>query len=364
MIAAFVELISALIVLVTLPFSLFISSCRLGVKGTFIVISTLAELLTAAIFLHVHIFWRLVVWTGALLTLPARLLNALQRNRMMEMHLLEMQDVLETILWEKKQLKERLKTAIKDRRMMEVMLAQLEEEHDQALLKIESLESELQGIKNEKNQLKDAQEKLLWSSKDSADTVSSQSAIDADKFAITHEVYTWKPSGRGSDLALHSLLQKNIHEDESKVKPAMQHFVKDGSKSSPTAISYKPVRISKHSSVDEVLDHRRNVAFSQSLFSAILSLLVGMVIWKAEDPCMPLVIALFSVVGVSLKSVVHFFSSIKNKPASDAVALLSFSWFILGTLTYPTLPKAIRMFGSAVYKLLISSHLAKLLCFS
>lgn len=61
----------------------------------------------------------------------------------MEMHLLEMQDVLETILWEKKQLKERLKTAIKDRRMMEVMLAQLEEEHDQALLKIESLESEV-----------------------------------------------------------------------------------------------------------------------------------------------------------------------------------------------------------------------------
>lgn len=61
----------------------------------------------------------------------------------MEMHLQEMQDVLETIIWEKKQLKERLKTAIKDRRMMEVMLAELEEEHDQAIMKIESLESEV-----------------------------------------------------------------------------------------------------------------------------------------------------------------------------------------------------------------------------
>lgn len=61
----------------------------------------------------------------------------------MEMHLQEMQDVLETILLEKKQLKERLKTAIKDRRMMEVMLAELEEEHDQAIVKIESLESEV-----------------------------------------------------------------------------------------------------------------------------------------------------------------------------------------------------------------------------
>lgn len=360
--AAFVELVSAVMILVTLPFSLFMSSCRLGVKCTFIVISTLAELSAAAIFLHVHIFWRLLVWTGALLSLPRRLLNALQRNRLMEMHLQEMQDVVETILWEKKQLKERLKTAIKDRRMMEVMLAELEEEHDQAIGKIESLESKLQGMKNEKNQLKEVQEKSLWSSRDLADTVSGQSAIDADKFAITHEVYTWKPSGHVSELALQSLLQKEIQEDESKVKPAMQHFVKDGTKSSPTVISYKSASISKHSNVDDILDHRREVAFSQSLFSAILSLLVGTVIWKAEDPCMPLVVALFSVVGVSLKSVVQFFSIIKNKPASDAVALLSFSWFILGTLTYPTLPKAVRMFGPAVFK--ISNHLVKSLGFS
>lgn len=81
-ISAFVELVSALIVLVTLPLSLFVSSCRLGVKCTLIVISTLVELLTAAIFLHVHIFWRLLVWTGALLSLPGRLLNALHRNRL------------------------------------------------------------------------------------------------------------------------------------------------------------------------------------------------------------------------------------------------------------------------------------------
>ncbi|WOG85723.1 hypothetical protein DCAR_0104915 [Daucus carota subsp. sativus] len=361
-ISAFVELVSALIVLVTLPLSLFVSSCRLGVKCTLIVISTLVELLTAAIFLHVHIFWRLLVWTGALLSLPGRLLNALHRNRLMEMHLQEMQDVLETILLEKKQLKERLKTAIKDRRMMEVMLAELEEEHDQAIVKIESLESELQGMKNEIDQLKEVKEKSLGSSRDLADTISNQSAIDADKFAIAHEVYTWKPSGHGSDLALHSLLQKDIREDDSKLKPAMQHFVKDKSKSSPTAIPYKSTSISKHSDVDEVLHRRREVALSQSLFSAILSLLVAMVIWKAEDPCMPLVVALFSVVGVSLKSVVHFFSTIENKPASDAVTLLSISWFLLGTLTYPTLPKAVRMYGPAVYK--ISNQLVKSLGFS
>ncbi|KAK1367690.1 Golgin subfamily A member like [Heracleum sosnowskyi] len=325
-------------------------------------LNTRFSILWTSIFLHVHIFWRLLVWTGALLSLPGRLLNALQRNRLMEMHLQEMQYVLETIIWEKKQLKERLKTANKDRRMMEVMLAELEEEHDQAIVKMESLESELQAIKNEKNQLKEVPEKSLRSSKDPAETASSQSAIDADKFAITHEVYTWKPGGHGSDLALRSLLQEDIREDESKVKAAVQHFVKDGSKSSPTIISYKSASISKHSNVDEILDHRRDVALSQSLFSAILSLLVGTVIWKAEDPCMPLVVALFSVVVVSLKSVIQFFSTIKNRPASDAVALLSFSWFILGTLTYPTLPKAIRMSGPTVYK--FSNHLVNLFGFS
>lgn len=219
---------------------------------------------------------------------------------------------------------------------------------------------QLQGIKNEKNQLKEVQEKSPWSSKGLPDSI--QSATDADKFAITHEVYTWNPSGDGSGLALPSLLQKDIREDESKVKPAVLHFVKDGSKTSPTVISYKPPSSSKHSNVDEILDHRRDVALSQSLFSAILSVLVGTVIWKAEDPCMPLVVALFSVVGVSLKSVVQFFSTIKNKPASDAVALLSFSWFILGTLTYPTLPKAVRMFGPAIFK--ISNQVVRSLGFS
>lgn len=230
---------------------------------------------------------------------------------------------------------------------------------------------QLQGIKNENNQLKEVQDKSLWSSKDLADTISRQSAIDADKFAITREVYTWKPSSHGSNLALQSLLQKDKNcEEESQVKPGMQqHYATSGSKSIPTLISYKPasvsrhsLSVSRHSNGGEILDHRRDVALSQSLFSAVLSLLVGLVIWKADDSCTPLVVALFSVVGVSLKSVVQFFSTIKNKPASDAVALLSFSWFILGTLTYPTLPIAARMLGPAAYK--ISNQLVKSLGFS
>eukprot|EP01018_Ginkgo_biloba_P004885 Gb_12231 [translate_table: standard] len=96
---------------------------------------------------------------------------------------------------------------------------------------------------------------------------------------------------------------------------------------------------------DEVISQWRGVALAQSTFSACLSLLVGMIAWEAQDPCIPLVIALFTVVGMSLKSVVQFFSRIENRPGSDAVALLSFNWFILGTLASPTLPNVARLMG-------------------
>ncbi|KAJ3689471.1 hypothetical protein LUZ61_018635 [Rhynchospora tenuis] len=84
---------------------------------------------------------------------------------------------------------------------------------------------------------------------------------------------------------------------------------------------------------------RRVEALYRSFFSSVLSLVVGMVVWEARNPCSPLVVALFTVVGMSLHSVVVFFSTIKNKPASDAIALLCLNCFILGTLSSPTLPR-------------------------
>jgi len=103
---------------------------------------------------------------------------------------------------------------------------------------------------------------------------------------------------------------------------------------------------------DAVLLQRREVALLQSLFSALLSLLVGLIIWAAEEPCMPLVMAHFTVVGLSLRSVVQFFSTIKNRPASNAVALLSFNWFILGALTYPALPRIAHILSPVIMTLL------------
>nr|XP_018684486.1 PREDICTED: uncharacterized protein LOC103991064 isoform X2 [Musa acuminata subsp. malaccensis] len=79
----------------------------------------------------------------------------------------------------------------------------------------------------------------------------------------------------------------------------------------------------------------------------------GMIIWEAEDPCVPLVVALFTVVGISLGSVLEFFSTIRNRPASDAVALLSINWFILGTLSSRTLPVIAHMLAPSAIRIAV-----------
>ena len=102
----------------------------------------------------------------------------------------------------------------------------------------------------------------------------------------------------------------------------------------------------------EVIERRRETAIGESLFSSVLSLFVGVVIWEAEDPCTRLVVALFAVVSISLKSVVEFFSTVKTKHASDAAVLLSLNCFILGALAYPTLPGAARILAPTALRLL------------
>lgn len=109
--------------------------------------------------------------------------------------------------------------------------------------------------------------------------------------------------------------------------------------------------VSRNTTIDHVLEQRRVVAIHRSLFSSLLSLMVGIIIWKAENPCMPLVAALFTVVAMSLRSVVQFFSTIRNKPASDAVALLSINLFILGILTSPSLPTVAKVLTPKAIKL-------------
>lgn len=70
-----------------------------------------------------------------------------------------------------------------------------------------------------------------------------------------------------------------------------------------------------------------------------------------QDPCTPLVIALFTVVGMSLANVVRFFNKLQSHQGFVAVALLSLNWFMLGTLAHPALPYVGQMGSGAVYVL-------------
>ncbi|MED6142926.1 hypothetical protein PIB30_002218 [Stylosanthes scabra] len=313
------EIVGNTLVLVTRPLSLFKLGCLFGIRITLLFIYTWTEFIRTIIIFNINIVLRIISWTFGLVFLPARIVNTFHREGQLERKLQQMQMDLENLLQDYKELEEHLQIAVKERRMMELLVSELEEEQDMAVAKIEKLERKLLDQMKENQRLKEIQGKnsAYWSSKDS--------------------------DGSGKHIfALQDLLvSKDIWEhDNTKTSSTsdLLKLLKPGLKAGQ--VNKDVVEVS------EVLNCRRDMALSQSLFSAVLSLVVGLTVWQAKDPCMPLVVALFAVVGMSLKSVVQFFANIKNKPASDAVALLSFNWFILGTLTYPTLPRIAPLLAS------------------
>ncbi|KAG5013706.1 hypothetical protein JHK86_025967 [Glycine max] len=333
--------ITNIILLVTRSFSLLRLACLFGIRIALTVIYTWTELIRTSISFHVNIILRMITWTFGLISLPARVVNAFQRERQLEQKLHEMHIELENLVWDKKELQEHFQMAVKERKMMEILLAELEEEHDMAIANIEKLEGKLRDQTNENLRLKEIQGKGYWSSKDHNNTDRVQT-IDDSNYNISHPILSLNSNYNGSGITLQDLLmRKDIWQDESKTRSELLKLLKAVPKSGQVK-----------SEMREALDHHRDIALSQSLFSALMSLVVGVTAWEAEDPCMPLVVALFAVVGMSLKSVVQFFSTIRNKPASDAVALLSFNWFVLGTLTYPTLPRVARMLSPLAQRLM------------
>ncbi|XP_022772189.1 uncharacterized protein LOC111314842 [Durio zibethinus] len=338
-----------LTIVVTMPFSLCKLVCTFCMKTILIVFQTWMELVKAAVSFHVNIFWKAIIWTVALISLPIRVLTALQRERLLQQHQHqhEMQFELETLVWDRKELEDHLQQAVREHRLMESMSIELEEEHDKAVARIELLESKLQDLKDENLRLKEIQGKAAWTFKghDDDETNKSKGVNTVDNHVIPYScIASWISSYKESGISFQDLMMnKQVWEERSKSNAALLDFLKAGPAPSGSVLQPFTPSVIPNLDVDTLLEQRREIALSQTLFSAILSLLVGMIAWEAEDPCMPLVVALFTVVGMSLKSVIQFFFTIKNKPASDAVALLSFNWFILGTLSYPTLPRVTRM---------------------
>lgn len=319
--------------IVTKPLRVLKWACLFGLRTAFILCITWTELVKANISFHFTLIWKMIVWTLALLSLPFRLLTAISRESQLEMQLRYAWSELENVGWERMKLQKHLQTAMKEHRMMELILAHLEDELDNAISKIHLLQDELKEVKNENLRLMEVQGKGYWSSRSQDDPGNGRDSGFADKFGMSYGISKWKPSDDGSGIILQDLMMiANTYGDESKTSAELLKLLKPESGA-----------LCRNLETSEALDQRREMAIIQSLFSAVLSLFVGMIIWEAEDPCMPLVVALFTVVGMSLMSVVQFFSTIKNKPASDAVALLSLNWYILGMLAYPMLPRIARI---------------------
>lgn len=292
-----------------------------GVRSVSLVALSWWRLVRVIVGFHADLCRKSLVWIMAFVSLPARILLALRRETTLEMHLHELQTQWENDISENRALEQQLQRAIKERKVIETVFEEIEVEHEKALSRIDQLENELRDLRHENSQLNKIPGQIPWDYK----------ARD-EKITNVHE---------GIPLIIEDiLLQGDPFGDANQVKSRK-----------PAPVCCTQQKNSMNSVANDTLERQRVVALSRSLFSSILSLIVGMIIWEAEDPCMPLVAALFTVVGMSLNSVVQFFSTIKNKPASDAVALLSINWFILGTLTSPALPGIVRMLAPRVLKL-------------
>ena len=77
---------------------------------------------------------------------------------------------------------------------------------------------------------------------------------------------------------------------------------------------------------------------SSTMVSVFLSMLVAVIVWHAEEPCGPLVVAVFMVACGSLKSVVHSLITRNGGRGLDVLLLFGLNWFILGILTSPAFP--------------------------
>ncbi|CAL1352648.1 unnamed protein product [Linum trigynum] len=306
--ALFTSMVSTTMTMaITKPFSMGLSLFVFAFRAAFLVINTWAELTAASISLHLRLFRSAVICIIALASLPFRVLTALGRQRMLEEQLAVVQAELENVSWERKVLEDHLRAAVKECKNLDSLLAEAEDESDKLITKLELMERELHTLKVENHRLKTIQREQLG-------TTLGGNAGEED-----HE-------------------RKHIA-DENAADISEQAGDSDASDDD-----------------EVVLMEQRDMAVSQSVLSAVLSLTVGMIAWEGKDTVMPLVVALYTVVGMSMRNVLKFFSTIRNKPAYDAVALLSFNCFILGTLTYPTLPKVVRILGS-----LASTHLNRFL---
>lgn len=78
--------ITNIILLVTRSFSLLRLACLFGIRIALTVIYTWTELIGTTISFHANIILRIITWTFGLISLPARVVYAFQRERQVSYH--------------------------------------------------------------------------------------------------------------------------------------------------------------------------------------------------------------------------------------------------------------------------------------
>lgn len=355
MVGALLDLIGNIIFLVTEPLSMISLLWQLCMRFVCFLTLPWFGLFKFMFGLYLDICWRLISWGVSAISIPIRLLTALQGEKVLEARLYELQTQLEGLIWVNKDLEQRLEVAIKTQKKTEIFLAEAEEEQDGAIEKLQLLEIRIREIEAENLKLREIEKRALLEAEEGKNAKESKKI---DNGHVTEHSLLRGGDGIGSDAEdkeWNSVFEKRgkilgdylmgkgrrVHGSKMEIEE-LDPFLESRMTSSGDFSFPSDSFAEKQKAKPEIIYEWKGVALVQSTFSAFLSLLVGMIAWEAQDPCIPLVIALFIVVGISLKSVVQYFSRIQNRPGSDAIALLSFNWFILGTLASPTLPNIAR----------------------
>ncbi|XP_035543814.1 uncharacterized protein LOC108995522 isoform X7 [Juglans regia] len=162
LITLFSELVATFIILVTRPFSLFKLACFFAMKTVFILIHTWMELVRATFGFHVNLFSRIIMLTVTLISLPARILNALKRER------------------------------------------------------------QFQDLKNENLRLKEIKDEGYWSIKGPDDMGNGQNTGISESSGIPCGISSWKSSYNGSGIFLQDpMMSKDTWVDEGVMDPRL-----------------------------------------------------------------------------------------------------------------------------------------------
>jgi len=238
------------------------------------------------------------------------------------------------------ELQRKLDAFTRDRRRILETLDLLTDEKKKAMETVRFLKNKVQDLEFINQQLADSEEAQRRGLANTVATLTAATKLHAERKSLEQDSLEHNKLVEAKDIAsktLHDVLIRDSYLESDDMQSLMNGLHRS-----------RPLDL-KDLEPPLIVDADQGVAFISSVFSALLSTLVAMIAWEAKDPCTPLVVALFTVVGMSLANVVRFFNKIQSHQGLLAVALLSLNWFMLGTLAHPALPYLGHMWTSVLW---------------